>query len=85
MKILAKLLTTTAVLVMLFSQVAFAQGNYIPMDPSTLPQVPGCAWYPDLYYSGMYQIWCGPNADETPYQWYLETGIWPPDYGLSGG
>ena len=66
---------------------AAAQGNYIPMDPATLPQVPGCGWYPDPQYAGMYQMWCGSDALGwyRPFEWYQLTGIWPPDYGLQGG
>ncbi|MBV9453367.1 MAG: hypothetical protein JOZ19_04505 [Rubrobacter sp.] len=63
-------------------------GNYVPQDPSTLPQVPGCTWFPDSQYPGMYQDWCGPDSDGNwyrPYDWYLLTGIWPPDYGMGGG
>lgn len=60
--------------------------NCVPMDPNTLPQVPGCQWFPSQY-QGQYEIWCG--SDELgwyrPYEWYQLTGIWPPDYGLSGG
>ena len=61
--------------------------NYVPTDPSTLPQVPGCSWYDRPGYPGLYEIWCG--SDELgwyqPYEWYLLTGIYPPDYGLTGG
>ncbi len=66
---------------------ASAQGNYGPTDPSTLPQVPGCSWYPSEVYPGTYEIWCG--SDELgwyrPFEWYQVSGIWPPDYGLGGG
>jgi len=59
----------------------------LPTDPSTLPQVPGCSWYPVLEYPGIYEIWCG--SDELgwyqPYEWHQLTGIWPSDYGLGGG
>jgi hypothetical protein len=70
------------------SRTAQTTGNYVPIDPSTLPQVPGCTWFPDPQYPGMYQDWCGPDSDGNwyrPYDWYLLTGIWPPDYGLEGG
>jgi hypothetical protein len=86
MKHLLLSLTIAMTLLAMSAPTAWAQ-NYVPMDPSTLPQVPGCAWYPDPQYSGMYQIWCG--SDElgwySPYEWYQLTGIWPPDYGLGGG
>ncbi len=66
---------------------ASAQGNYVPMDPATLPQVPGCQWFPNPAYVGLYDAWCG--SDEIgwyqPFEWYQLTGIYPPDYGMEGG
>jgi hypothetical protein len=66
---------------------AQAQGNYVPLDPSTLPQAPGCTWYPSTQYPGTYESWCG--SDEIgwyrPYEWYLLTGYYPPAHGLEGG
>ena len=57
------------------------------MDPATLPQVPGCDWYPSAQFPGIYECWCG--SDEIgwyrPYEWYLLTGNYPPAYGQEGG
>jgi hypothetical protein len=57
------------------------------MDYNTLPQVPGCSWYPNPNWPGIYDAWCG--SDEMgwyqPYEWYKLTGIYPPDYGMTGG
>jgi len=38
------------------------EGNYAPTDPSTLPQIPGCDWYPSAVYPGTYEIWCGSDT-----------------------
>jgi hypothetical protein len=66
---------------------AQAQGNYVPMDPALLPQIPGCDWYPSTQYPDTYESWCG--SDDIgwyrPYEWYLLTGYYPPDHGLGGG
>jgi len=62
---------------------AYAQA----MDPTTLPQIPGCSWYLSAQFPGIYESWCG--SDEIgwyrPYEWYLLTGYYPPAYGLGGG
>jgi hypothetical protein len=86
-----KMLLVVGVMLLLLSGVAQAQevnGNYQPMDPSRLPQVPGCTWFPNADHPGLYDQWCGPDSDGnwyTPYNWYLLTGIYPPDYGEGGG
>ncbi len=38
---------------------ASAQGNYIPMDYDSLPRMPGCDWWPNETYPGIYDAWCG--------------------------
>jgi hypothetical protein len=86
MKRLALLVTVFATMTVSAAP-ASAQGNYVPMDYDSLPQVPGCDWYDWPGRPGLYQAWCG--SDEIgwyrPFDWYNVTGIWPPDYRLEGG
>jgi hypothetical protein len=65
---------------------ASAQGNYIPMDYDTLPRMPGCDWWPNETYPGIYDAWCG--SDELgwyrPTEWGQMYGMNPGDYGYGG-
>jgi hypothetical protein len=86
-KVLVLFMVAALVIALLPPVSAEAQGNYVPMDPSTLPQVPGCSWNPSAQYPGTFESWCG--SDEIgwyrPYEWHLLTGYYPPDHGLGGG
>jgi len=85
-----RIVALLAALMVVFSvaspTVAGAQGNYIPMDYDSLPRMPGCDWWPDPNYVGMYQAWCG--SDEIgwyrPTEWGQMYGMNPGDYGYGG-
>jgi hypothetical protein len=85
-KILVAAISMLTVALTMLPTVAGAQGNYVPMDYYSLPRMPGCDWWPDPNYAGMYQAWCG--SDEVgwyrPTEWGQMYGMNPGDYGYGG-
>lgn len=80
-----KKLMLCCLVLLLWASPAFAQGNYVPMDPATLPVMPGCAWYPNQNWPGMYDAWCGSDdvGWHQPAEWARLTGL-TGDYGYGG-
>ena len=85
-RLLGAVLAVFVVALITTPTVAGAQGNYIPMDYDTLPRMPGCDWWPNAQYPGMYDAWCG--SDELgwyrPTEWGQMYGMNPGDYGYGG-